>query len=469
MPNMRKQSFLLVVAAVVCIGSLPAQKNTARLPNIVFILADDLGYGDIGSYGQTKIKTPHLDQLAKEGMRFTDFYAGSTVCAPSRASLMTGQHTGRTYIRGNGEVPLRPRDSILPQYLRQQGYINGMVGKWGLGLQNTTGVPEKKGWDYFVGHLHHVEGHFQQSDSVWKMIDGTSRKVVVPKGTYLNEMFAASAIDFIRQNKNHPFFLYVSFTLPHAELVVPPKFLQQYHYKNGNSVFAPEAAQPTGLHYGPQPHPKAAYAAMVTSMDAYIGSILQQLKKSGLEKNTLVIFTSDNGTHVEGGRRMQDATGFFNSSGPLKGVKRDLYEGGIRIPFIAKWPGRIPAGTTSAFAGAFWDVLPTLAALTGVKRPAFDGISFLPTLQQQPQKEKHNFLYWEFYENGFKQAVRKAEWKAIRFYNGAHPLRTELYNLADDIGEKNNLASRYPDKVMELEALMDAAHQPAENSLFQIM
>ena len=207
---------------------------------------------------------------------------------------------------------------------------------------------------------------------------------------------------------------------------------------------------------------------MITSMDAYIGGILQQLKKSGLEKNTLVIFTSDNGTHVEGGRRMQDATAFFNSSGPLKGVKRDLYEGGIRIPFIAKWPGQIPKGTTSAFAGAFWDVLPTLAALTGAKVAVTDGVSFLSALQQQPQKEKHDFLYWEFYENGFKQAIRKAEWKAIRFYQGTKPLRTELYNLAEDVGEKNNLASLYPEKVKEMEALMKAAHQPSENNLFQI-
>jgi arylsulfatase A-like enzyme len=464
---MKKIAAFLLTAFLFC-TALQAQNKKEKLPNIIFILADDLGYGDINPYGQQKIKTPNLDQLAKEGMRFTDFYAGSTVCAPSRASLMTGQHTGRTYIRGNGELPLRQQDSILPQYLKQKGYINGMVGKWGLGLQNTTGAPEKKGWDFFVGHLHHVEGHYQQSDSVWKIINGESKKVELPKGTYLNELFTTSAIDFIEQNKKRPFFLYVSFTLPHAELVVPQKYLQQYQDNTGNSLFVPEKAHPSGQHYGPQPQPKAAYAAMVTSMDDYIGSILQQLKKNGLDKNTLVIFTSDNGTHIEGGRRMQDATEFFNSSGPLKGIKRDLYEGGIRVPFLVKWPGRVPVNSTSNFTGAFWDVLPTFAAVAGAKVSASNGISFLPTLKSQQQNVQHDFLYWEFYERGFKQAIRKGAWKAIRFYKDAKPDRTELYDLASDIGEKVELSKTHPDKVKELEALMDAAHKPSESKLFQI-
>lgn len=447
---------------------MQAQRKKENLPNIVFILADDLGYGDIGAYGQQRIKTPHLDQLAKAGMRFTDFYAGSTVCAPSRASLMTGQHTGRTYIRGNGELPLRQQDSVLPQYLKQKGYVNGMVGKWGLGLQNTTGVPEKKGWDFFVGHLHHIEGHYQRSDSIWKLINGESKKVPVSKGTYLNELFTTAAIDFIQQNKSNPFFLYVSYTLPHAELVVPEKYLQQYQDKAGNSLFAPEKAQPAGLHYGAQPHPRAAYAAMVTSMDDYIGKLLRQLKKLGLDKNTIVVFASDNGTHVEGGRRMQDAAEFFNSSGPLRGIKRDLYEGGIRIPFLVKWPGRVPAASTSRFVGAFWDVLPTFAAISNTSVFNTDGLSFLPALKGQAQKEQHHFLYWEFYENGFRQAVRKGEWKAIRFYKDANPVRTELYNLSVDVGEKDDLSKTHPDKILEMEALMDEAHKPSESKLFQI-
>lgn len=465
---MNKQTVFFLTVFLFCCLTILAQNKKESLPNIVFILADDLGYGDIGAYGQQKIKTPNLDQLAREGMRFTDFYAGSTVCAPSRASLMTGQHTGRTYIRGNGELPLRQQDSILPQYLKQKGYVNGMVGKWGLGLQNTTGVPEKKGWDYFVGHLHHVEGHYQRSDSIWKLIRGESKKLPVPKETYLNELFTTAAMDFIQQHKSQPFFLYVSYTLPHAELVVPEKYLQQYQDKNGNSLFAPEKAQPAGLHYGAQPHPKAAYAAMITGMDDYIGTLLQQLKKLGLEKNTIVVFASDNGTHVEGGRRMRDAAEFFNSSGPLRGIKRDLYEGGIRIPFLVKWPGRVPAASTSRFVGAFWDVLPTFAAISNTSVTSTNGLSFLPTLKGKVQKEQHHFLYWEFYENGFKQAVRKGEWKAIRFYKDANPVRTELYNLAKDIGEKNDLSKIHPDKVLEMEALMNKAHTLSESKLFQI-
>lgn len=464
---MIKHLLLIISLFIIRASNLCAQKKD-KLPNIIFILADDLGYGDVGPYGQKLIKTPNLDRLAKEGMRFTSFYAGSTVCAPSRASLMTGQHTGRTYIRGNGELPLREKDTILPQVLKQRGYVNGMVGKWGLGLQNTSGTPEKKGWDYFMGHLHHVEGHFQQSDSIWKLFNGVSQKIQLPKDTYLNELFTTAAINFIKQNKKQPFFLYVAYTLPHAELKVPQKYLQLYQDKEGRSLFEPEKAQPAGLHYGPQPHPKAAYAAMITSMDDYIGNILEQLKKSGLDKNTIVIFSSDNGTHTEGGRKIQDATELFQSSGSLKGVKRDLYDGGIRIPFIVKWPGRVPANTTSNFTGAFWDVLPTFADITRTSIHNTDGISFLPTLIQQPQVKQPEYLYWEFYEGGFKQAVRKGDWKAIRFYKNAQPVRTELYKLSEDVSEKADIAKTHPEKVKELEALMNTAHQPSESKLFQI-
>lgn len=458
-----------ILTAIVLSGfTVQAQKKAAQPPNIIFILADDLGYGDVGAYGQQHIKTPHIDVLAKAGMKFTDFYAGSTVCAPSRAALMTGQHTGRTYIRGNGELPLRAQDTILPQRLKQAGYVNGMVGKWGLGLAGTSGAPGKKGWDFFTGHLHHVEGHYQQGDSVWKIINGISTKVAVPRGAYLNELFTSDAIKFIEENKKRPFFLYVSYTLPHAELLLPQKYLKQYQTDDGNSIFEGEKAHPDGQHYGPQSQPKAAYAAMVTSMDDYIGRLLKQLQKSGLEENTIVIFASDNGTHAEGGRRMQDAVQTFESSGPLKGMKRDLYEGGIRIPFIVKWPGKIKAGSTSHFVGAFWDVLPTLTALTHLQQTPGDGISFLPTLLQQSQHQQHPYLYWEFYEGGFKQAIRQGDWKAIRFYKGATPARTELYNLKHDIGETTNLASTQPAKVKELEALMDKSHTPSQSALFQI-
>ena len=464
---------LLIIVSVWSSCSL--SKKTAstvsasgKLPNIIFILADDLGYGDVGCYGQQLIQTPNIDRLARSGMRFTDFYAGSTVCAPSRASLMTGQHTGHVSVRGNGEVPLPAADSILPQVLKQKGYRNGMVGKWGLGLKETSGVPERKGWDFFAGHLHHVEGHYQKPDSAWQMINGASTKIKLPEGMYANEWFNQSALDFIRQNQNDPFFLYVAYTLPHAELNVPKQYLQPYVNTDGSSKFAPEVAQPLGQHYGPQPYPKAAYAAMVTQMDDYIGNIMDLLKNLQLEENTLVIFTSDNGTHVEGGRKIKDVTDFFKSSGPLKGTKRDLYEGGIRIPFIASWKGQVPAGTTSAFTGAFWDVLPTFAHLAGARAPAGDGASFLPVVLGKKETVRSGPLYWEFYEGGFKQAVRKNNWKAIRFYKAKVPVRTELYDLSSDSREKNDLATQHPEIVKELEKIMEEERVPSANPLFQI-
>jgi len=467
MNALKKYCFFLLMLFSAAAFSQPS--SISKLPNIIFILADDMGYGDLGCYGQTKINTPHIDKLAKDGTRFTNFYAGSTVCAPSRASLMTGQHTGHVTIRGNGEVPLSVADSILPQVLKQKGYTNGMVGKWGLDLYGTIGVPEKKGWDFFAGLLHHVEGHFQKPDSAWQIINAESRKVKIPQGMYSNEWFNQSALSFIEQNKQQPFFLYVSYTLPHAELVAPQQYFKQYLNADGSSKFSPETAQPPGLHYGPQPFPRAAYAAMVTQVDDYVGSITALLKKLKLEENTIVIFASDNGTHTEGGRSLKDATQYFKSSGPLKGTKRDLYEGGIRIPFIVSWKNHVPANTVSDYTGAFWDVVPTLAELAGTKPPPGDGISFLTVLLNKKNEiQRQGPLYWEFYENGFKQAVRKGNWKAIRFYESVNPVRTELYDLSKDIGEKNNLSAKYPVIVKEMEDLMDKEHTISANPLFQI-
>ncbi len=445
-----------------------ANRAEAQHPNIVFILADDMGYGDLGCYGQQLIKTPNINKLAKEGKRFTDFYAGSTVCAPSRASLMTGQHTGHVSVRGNGEVPLSVTDSVIPQMLKQKGYTNGMVGKWGLGLAGSTGAPENKGWDFFSGHLHHVEGHYQRPDSAWQTVDGRSTKIKIPPGMYANDWFNQSALSFIRQNQHQPFFLYVSYTLPHAELVVPQQYLQRYLTKKGSSKFAPETAQHAGQHYGPQPFPKVAYAAMVSQVDDYVGQIMQLLKKLKLDKNTLVILASDNGTHTEGGRRLKDVTEFFQSSGPLRGTKRDLYEGGIRVPFIARWNGTIKANTSTDYTGSFWDLLPTFSNITNTHAPANDGTSLLPVLLSEAPLHNNRPLYWEFYENGFKQAVRKGHWKAIRFYKETIPVRTELYDLKKDIAEKNDLATQFPLIVKEMELVMDASHVTSRNPLFQI-
>ncbi|OKL40096.1 arylsulfatase [Pontibacter flavimaris] len=461
---------LLALIGFSCRSAAPETEGTitAAKPNIVFILADDLGYGDIGPYGQTKIKTPNLDKMAEQGRRYTQFYAGSTVCAPSRAALMTGQHTGHGYIRGNGEVPMRATDIALPKLLKESGYTTGMVGKWGLGLEGTTGVPEQQGWDFFTGHLHHLEGHKQQADSLWRLADGTSTKVPVPQGSFVNDIFTEDALAFIEEQKSNPFFLYVSYTLPHAELKVQDKYMQPYLTADGGSIFAPEVAQKPGQWYGPQPYPKAAYAAMVTAMDDYVGQIMQKLKEQGLAENTLVIFTSDNGTHIEGGRTLADAMEAHKSSGPLRGVKRDLYEGGIRVPFIAYWEGKIKPGT-SDYIGAFWDLLPTFTQLAGSASPeSIDGISIVPDLLGKKEQPQHQALYWEFGEGGFKQAVRQGDWKAIRFYKNGQPERTELYNLSTDIGEQNNLAAANPEKVKELEQLMEQMRTPAENPLFQI-
>ncbi len=438
-----------------------------KTPNIVFILADDLGYGDVGCYGSTKINTPNIDLLAKTGTRFTQFYAGSTVCAPSRASLMTGQHTGHVSIRGNGEVPLSESDSILPQYLHKAGYKNGMVGKWGLGQSNTSGVPEKKGWDYFAGLLHHVEGHYQKPDSAWLLLNGKSTKVKIPDEQYSNQWFTNQAKNFISAQKANPFFLYVAYTLPHAELLVPNSSLQQYLAMDGTSRFGPEIAQLPGQHYGPQPFPRAAYAAMVSQMDNYIGQLIAYLKDQNLYNNTIIVFSSDNGTHKEGGRTIADVD-FFNSSGGLRGVKRALYEGGIRVPFIVSWNEKIKPGSLNTHTGAFWDILPTFAEIAGLQKiTKTDGISFVASLKRKKQIT-HDCLYWEFYEGGFKQAVLKNNWKAIRFFKGSIAIRTELYNIDTDIAENNNLAIENTQLVKSLEALMDRERTQSTNPLFQI-
>ncbi|MBC9797083.1 arylsulfatase [Sinomicrobium weinanense] len=433
-------------------------------PNIIFILADDMGIGDLGCYGQEYIKTPHIDRMASEGMRFTQFYAGSTVCAPSRASLMTGQHTGVTHVRGNGEFPLLETDTTVAQLLRQQGYSTAMYGKWGLGLEGTAGEPQKKGWEHFTGHLHHVDAHYQRPDSLWRLKDGKLQKFATPENSYSNEIFAQDALQFIKQQpEDKPFFLYLSFTIPHAELVVANEYMQPYLDDKGESVFTPETAHPDGKHYGPQPYPKAAYAAMVSSIDHYTGQVLQQLREKGIDKNTLVIFSSDNGTHVEGGRSMDDVA-FFNSSSNYKGVKRDMYEGGIHEPFIVRWPGQVKPGQESDHIAAFWDVLPTLAELGGVEKTPenINGISFVPELLDQGKQPQHEYLYWEFYEQGGKQAVRKQNWKAVRLNIKKDPdAPIELYDLSADPAETQNIADKHPDIVAEMENIMQEAHTPS--------
>lgn len=426
-----------------------------KQPNIVFILADDLGIGDIEPYGQKYIKTPNINQLANEGMTFVNFYAGSTVCAPSRASLFTGQHTGHTKIRGNGEYPLDAEKQIFTQGLKKLGYHTGFFGKWGLGLKGSDSTPNQKGIDEFAGFLHHVDAHFQQPDSI-DIFQNKSLGKLALNGQYANDYFVNRAISFIKNSTEIPFFLFVSLTIPHAELKLPKRFMLNQLKLDGTSKYPDEKAH-SKAHYGAQKYPRAAYAGLVESIDAYTGYILDAIQSKGIDENTIIIFSSDNGTHVEGGRRMEDVH-FFESSSIYRGIKRDLYTGGIKEPFIVRWPGKIQAHTTNDFTGAFWDLYPTFIELAGgtlANDDAIDGISLKNTLLGKPQKP-HEYLYWEFHEFGGKQALLKGDWKAIRLnVNKERFGEIELYNIAEDPAEKINLTEKFPDKTKEMTKLLD--------------
>ncbi|WP_429050596.1 arylsulfatase [Chitinophaga sp. W3I9] len=461
---------LLPIAAGFTLLTAPvaAQQKKTPSPNIVFILADDLGYGDLSAYGQRKFNTPHIDQLAKQGMRFTQFYAGTSVCAPSRASLVTGLHTGHTFIRGNKEIqpegqqPIADTVITLMEVLKKAGYTSGIFGKWGLGPVGSEGDPMKQGTDRFYGYNCQRESHRFFPTHLW---DNDTKVVLEQNGrlehmnTYAPDLIQQQALRFLDDNKNKPFFLYLTYTLPHAELQVPDDSLFR-HFKGkfeekpykGND-YGPNATVPG---YASQQYPHAAFATMVTRLDNYVGEVMARLKELGLDKNTLVIFTSDNGPHKEGGAD----PAFFNSSGGFRGVKRDLYEGGIREPFIARWPGNIKAGSTNSFQGAFWDIMPTLAQLTNAPAvPYTDGVSLLPTLTGKKGQQPHNYLYWEFHEDGGRQAVRQGNWKAVRLHAAQHPDGAlELYDLSTDPGETKNIAAAHPDITRKLAAYMREAH-----------
>jgi arylsulfatase A-like enzyme len=440
---MKSLSILLLLLAV------PAPQD-ARKPNIIFILSDDLGYGDLSCYGQKKFQTPHLDRMAAEGARFTQYYAGNTVCAPSRCSLMTGYHMGHAYIRGNAEIPLRAEDVTVAKILKGAGYSTGVIGKWGLGLEDNSGRPDRQGFDYSFGYLDHRHAHKQYTDHLFR----NGERVALDGKQWSNDLFAAESLEFIEKHQAGPFFLYLCFTSPHAELLVPEDSLKEYRGKYPEKPFVnPAATAQKG--YFSQPTPRAAFAATVTRMDAAVGRLLALLKTLKLDEQTIVFFTSDNGAQQEGGADPD----FFNSSGPLRGIKRDLTEGGIRVPMIVRWPGKIAAGTESDFAWANWDFLPTAAELAQAKAPeGLDGISVVPTLLGREQKP-HEYLYWEFFERGFDQAIRVGDWKGVR--NGLDaPL--QLYNLKTDVGENSNVAEKKADVVARLEAMMKAARTDSE-------
>ncbi|MCB0631308.1 MAG: arylsulfatase [Saprospiraceae bacterium] len=462
---------LLLLTA--CQSSSPTEEtvNDERLPNIVYILADDLGYGDLSCYGQQHFQTPNIDRLATQGMLFTQHYAGTTVCAPSRSALMSGQHTGHTFIRGNkrvepeGQYPIPDSLYTLAEMLQNQGYTTGAFGKWGLGPVGSTGDPNRQGFNTFYGYNSQTLAHNYYPYFLWD----NATKVMLEKnageqtGAYAPELIQRAALDFIDNNKDHPFFLYVPTVIPHAELVAPEVYMEAFRGK-----YAPETPY-EGVDegerfrkgpYGSQAEPHAAFAAMIKILDDQVGEIHRKIEELGLADNTLIIFTSDNGPHVEGGADPD----FFDSNGPLKGYKRDLYEGGIRVPMIASWPGKITVGSRTDHISAFWDVWPTLAELTGAEQPKnLDGISFLPTLLGKDGQQLHDYLYWEFHEKNGRQAVRKGNWKAVRYNVFSEPDATpELYNLQEDIGEEQNVAAEHPDIIAEISKLMETSRVPSE-------
>lgn len=434
-------SRLLAVVCLIFVLSASDMQGAVRpvKPNIIFILADDLGYGELGCYGQQKIKTPNLDRLASQGMRFTQCYAGTTVCAPSRAALMTGLHSGHGRIRGNDAYPLQPEDVTVAEVLKQAGYKTGAVGKWGLGLAGTPGTPNKKGFDEWFGYLGQTPAHNYYPTELYRneRIYGLEKNLNGARGQYAPDLFSMVASNFVRVSKFTPFFLYLAYTIPHANnelktnaMEVPS--LEPYEYENW-------------------PEQEKRKAAMITRMDRDTGELMKELKTLKIDDNTIVFFSSDNGPHKEGEVHPE----FFQASGPFRGVKRDLYEGGIRVPMIARWPGKIKPGTVSEQVWAFWDFLPTAAEIAGLKPPAnIDGISMLPTLLGQKQTNQHEFLYFEFHEKGSKQAVRMGDWKAVRLELGK-PL--ELYDLKSDPGETHNLAEQHPDVAGKMEEYLKTA------------
>jgi len=429
-----------------------------RRPSIVFILADDLGYGDLGCYGQTRIKTPNIDRLAAEGMRFTDCYAGSTVCAPSRCALMTGLHTGHCWVRGNAKLALRPQDVTVAEILKTAGYHTGLIGKWGLGNEHTTGVPQAKGFDEFAGFLDQTEAHNYYPDHLWRFDSRSGfddqeallENAAGKHGLYIHDLFTSAALNFLRINKpeplNHqrPFFLYLAYTIPHAN--------DEEGQRTGNGMQVPSDAP---YENEPWPQVEKNKAAMITRLDEDVGKLLDKLVELKIDDNTLVIFTSDNGPHKEGGVDPE----FFKSSGPLRGIKRDLYEGGIRVPLIVRWPLKVKPGQVSHEPWAFWDFLPTAAEIARAKTPEhLDGVSMLPTWLGHPQTNQHAGFYWEFHERGFQQAARVGDWKAVR-PQADEPL--ELYDLKVDLGEKTNVAALQPDVVARLDAYLKGARTEA--------
>jgi arylsulfatase A-like enzyme len=453
----------LLLTFIVCLAQL---SQAATRPNVIYVIADDLGYGDLSCYGQTNFSTPNIDALARKGMLFKQHYSSAPVCAPARGSLMTGLHVGHGAVRGNSEVqpegqqPMPADTFTLAHLFKQAGYATGAFGKWGLGAPGSASEPLKMGFDRFYGFncqrmAHHYYPYFLWNDNQREMLWGNFG---LETREYAPDLIQEQALRFVETNKNRPFFLYYAAIQPHAEMFAPEKNMEKYRGK-----FPPEKPY-KGVDdgpefrkgdYGSQAEPHAAFAAMVDTLDENVGELMAKLKELGIADNTLVIFTSDNGPHQEAGHDPD----YFKSNGGLRGYKRDLYEGGIRVPMIAHWPGKISAGATTDHISAFQDVLPTMAQLTGQPIPeGIDGVSFLPTLLQQGAQEIHDYLYWEFHELKGRVAIRKGNWKGIRYNVAVNPdSPLELYELSKDPAETTNVAAQHPEVVRELDQLIKRA------------
>jgi arylsulfatase A len=455
-----------------------AEDNTneeAKKPNIIYLMLDDAGINDFGCYGQKIIQTPNIDKLSEEGMKFTQVYCGTPVCAPSRCNLITGKHNGHSYIRGNrqypphGQLPLAESETTVAELLKEAEYATGMIGKWGLGIEKNEGNPMNHGWDFFYGYTDQVLAHnyypeYLVRNSEHEMLDNKVKYLdtaawhdgygsyATKKSDYSNDLFNKEALKFIDKHKNNPFLLYLPYTIPHKNGEAP----------NGQKQEVPDYGIYADKDWESD---TMGYAAMLTRLDGYVGELVAKLKEHKLDSNTLFIFTSDNGPMGE----KTGFTKFFDSNGPYRAGKRDPYEGGVRMPFIARWPGKIKAGTVNDHITAFYDFLPTCCDLAGIETPEWtDGISYLPTLLGNDDEQKaHDYIYWEFHEGDGWQAIRKGKWKAVRpraLRKPDEPI--ELYDLSTDIGEENNIADKHPEMVEELAKLMDEAHVPSEEFAF---
>ncbi len=470
---------LCLFAALILALGANAQKPK---PNIIYIYADDLGYGELGSYGQTKIKTPNLDKLAAEGMRFTQHYSSAPVCAPSRCMLMTGKHGGHSYIRGNyelggftdstegGQMPLHEGAYTIARMLKERGYTTALVGKWGMGVTGTTGSPLLHGFDYYYGYLDQKQAHNHYPTHLWEndQWDSLNNKPFMVHGSidpktaseadfnkfigndYGSAKMTEKALGFLNREKDNPFFLYLPYTIPHLALQAPEKYVAQYAGLFDDQPYYGDKG------YSPSKYPRATYAAMISFLDEQVGIIMKKIKDLGLDNNTIIMFSSDNGATFSAGVD----TKFFNSVSGLRGLKMDVYEGGIRVPFIARWPGKIRPGSVTNIPSVQYDLFPTLAELTGKEVGGLDGVSLLPTLIGNNVKQKeHEFIYFEYPENGGQVAVRMGKWKGVRHNVRKNPDSPwELFNIDSDSNETTDVSAQYPEIIQAIKDIAKREH-----------